>query len=125
MTRDEYLAVLAETPATPNQVGAIVHECERLGLADRAERLAITAALAGLDELASTRDLTMGEAGRLCRMLPLVADRAELLAELLAARSECPVPLMTLVQVIALALVQLRAHYPAALGSSITDRSPA
>lgn len=80
MTRDEYLVILATARATANQVGAILGEFERLGFgdADRAERLAVTAVVLGLDELASTRDLTMGEAGRLLRMLQHCPDRSSL-----------------------------------------------
>ncbi|MHB1593889.1 MAG: hypothetical protein ACYCO9_06435 [Streptosporangiaceae bacterium] len=70
MTRDEYLAVLATEPATPNQVGAIRGECDRLGLGgDRDRRLAVCAAVLGLDGLGSTRDLQMGQAGRLVAVL--------------------------------------------------------
>jgi protein gp37 len=43
MTREEWDQVLATEPATPNQVGSIVSECERLGLGDRDERLAACA----------------------------------------------------------------------------------
>jgi hypothetical protein len=78
MTRDEYLAVLATEPATTAQVGAIIGEFERLGVVDRAERLAISAELLGLEELGSTTDLVMGDAGRLYRLLLDVRDRAEL-----------------------------------------------
>jgi hypothetical protein len=71
---------LETEPATPNQVGVIRREFGRLGLgADgRAERLAISAALLGLGGLDSTRDLTMGEAGRLYRMLLDFRHRDEL-----------------------------------------------
>jgi hypothetical protein len=65
----DWHAVLASEPATCGQVGAIHGECQRLGLTDRAERLAVTATLLGLDGLDSTRDLVMGDAGRLVRML--------------------------------------------------------
>jgi hypothetical protein len=78
----EWHQVLATAPATPNQRGAIMGEFERLGFeeADRAERLAICAALAGLENLGSTADLTMGQAGQLYRMLLDIGDRDELLA---------------------------------------------
>lgn len=74
--------VQATTPATPNQVGAIRRECERLGFteAERAGRLAICAALAGLEQLGSTADLTMGQAGQLLRALLDLGDRDELRA---------------------------------------------
>ncbi len=78
MTRDEYLDVLASEPATAMQVGAIHGEFRRLGYAprDRDQRLAGSAAMLGLGQLASTRDLTMGEAGRLLRLLMDCPDRA-------------------------------------------------
>ncbi len=78
MTRDEYLAVLESEPATPNQRGAIVRACDRLGLTDRAERLAMCAALLGLDALGSTGELTMGQADQLVNVLQRTRDRAEL-----------------------------------------------
>jgi hypothetical protein len=78
VTRDEYLAVLDSEPATLAQRGAVMGECDRLGLADRGERLAILAVLLGLDALGSTRDLTMGQAGKIVRALRLARDRAEL-----------------------------------------------
>ena len=79
MTRDEWRALAESVPATPNQVGAIRREFRRLGFgpADRAERLRITGQLAQADgQLATTKDLTMGQAGRVvgaltgCRSLP-------------------------------------------------------
>lgn len=78
MTRDEYLAMLATEPATSKQVGAILAEFDRLGVADRTERLAITAALLDLEDLGSTTDLVMGDAGRLVAMLRSIQDRGEL-----------------------------------------------
>ena len=82
MRLDEWHHVLATEPATPNQRGVIMREFERLGFgeADRAERLAICAALAGLENLGSTADLRMGEAGQVYRVLLGVADRDELRA---------------------------------------------
>jgi hypothetical protein len=81
VTLDEWHAVLATELATPNQRGAIMHEFGRLGFGegDRAERLAICAALAGLENLDSTADLTMGQAGQVYRALLDIGDRAELL----------------------------------------------
>lgn len=67
MTRDEWRAFAESAPATPNQVGAIHREFSRLGFgaADRAGRLRITGQLARADgQLATTKDLTMGQAGR-------------------------------------------------------------
>lgn len=78
MTRDEYLHMLATEPATVTQVGAIHSEFARLGVHDRTERLAISAALLDLEELGSTTDLVMGDAGRLVRMLLDIRHRAEL-----------------------------------------------
>jgi len=80
MTRDELNEKLATEPATRNQVGAIHREFERLGFRekDRAERLAVSAAMLGLGSLRSTRDLTMGEAGCLVCLLLVTADRREL-----------------------------------------------
>jgi hypothetical protein len=78
VTRDEYLAVLAAEPATANQAGAVMGECERLGLTDRDERLAVCAAMLGLDELGSVRDLTMGQAGQLVRALRSARSRGDL-----------------------------------------------
>lgn len=78
MTWPEWCAYAESTPATPDQVGTVAGHMERLGYTDRAERLAVTARLLGLAELGSTRDLTLGQAGRLCRLLPGVRDRAEL-----------------------------------------------
>lgn len=109
MNLSEWHQVLATEPATPNQVGRIRAEFGRLGITGRAERLAITAALLDLDDLGSTRDLTMGEAGRLCGLLPLVGDRAELDAAIRAGQIEPPEP-VAFVQAIMAALVQLCTH---------------
>lgn len=78
MTRDEYLAMLESDPVTPGQRGAIMRECDRLGLTDRAERLAILAELLDLDALGSTGELTMGQAGKLVNVLQNTRDRADL-----------------------------------------------
>ena len=78
MTRDEYLAMLDTEPATPTQRGAVMRECDRLGLADRAERLAILAALLDLDALGSTANLTMGQAGKLVNLLQSTQNRGDL-----------------------------------------------
>ncbi|HEY1621757.1 MAG TPA: hypothetical protein VGG25_29320 [Streptosporangiaceae bacterium] len=72
---------LETEPLTERQLGAVLGEFRRLGLdrpADRAERLAVSAELLGLDGLDSTRDLVMGEAGRLVSILRNTASRAEL-----------------------------------------------
>lgn len=82
MRRDELNEMLAATPATRNQVGAIIGEFNRLGFyghpRDRDERLAVCAALLGIEHLRSTRDLTMGEAGQLVRLLTDTRDRGDL-----------------------------------------------
>jgi hypothetical protein len=79
MTLEEWHEVLATKPATPGQVGAILHAFQCLGFSDeeRAMRLALSARLLDLDGLASTRDLVMGDAGRLLRLLGEFGDRAE------------------------------------------------
>ena len=53
-------------PLTLNQLGRIHREFERLGFgpADRPERLRLTAVLARSGPIASTKELSMGEAGR-------------------------------------------------------------
>jgi len=82
MNLEEWREVQATEPATPKQVGAIRGQFMRLGFgeADRAGRLAICAALAGLDQLRSTCDLTIGQAGQLYRRLDGIGSRGELLA---------------------------------------------
>lgn len=108
MTLGEWQQKLSALPATPNQVGAVRREFERLGFGpgDRADRLRITAQLVGLAEVGSTRDLAMGDAGRLLRQLRDVADRAEL-AELLP-RPAAPRPrLRDALQVLAEVVAEL------------------
>ena len=53
-------------PLTMNQLGRIHQEFARLGFGrdDRAERLRLTAELAHSGPIESTKDLSMGEAGR-------------------------------------------------------------
>ena len=82
MNRDEYLALLETESLTPNQRGAIMGEFGRLGfhhLRHRAERLAVCAALLGIDDLGSTADLTQGQAGQLLNILRHTTDRTALL----------------------------------------------
>jgi hypothetical protein len=55
-------------PASPNQRGRIQRELDRLGLADRGERLQLVGQLAGR-HLDSARDLQAGEAGMVGRVL--------------------------------------------------------
>ena len=59
-------SLLRTDPLTVNQLGRIHAEFGRLGFgrADRPERLRITAKLAESGPIRSTKDLTMGEAGR-------------------------------------------------------------
>lgn len=89
---EEYRARLAVEPLTLNQLGAIHREFERLRYDpyDRAGRLEISAILAGYPgELATTKDLTMGEAGRLVGALRSCRNLADLYA---AARAARPAP---------------------------------
>jgi hypothetical protein len=80
VTREEYNQVLATKPCTLRQLGAVMRECGRLGFrpGDRAGRLTACARLLGLGKLGSTRDLPMGEAGRLLRALQGFTSRAAL-----------------------------------------------
>lgn len=88
-TLAQYRARLAAEPLTLNQLGAIHREFERLGFgeADRAERLEVSAILARYPgQLATTKDLTMGEAGRLVGVLRSCCNLEDLDAVLLAER---------------------------------------
>ena len=78
MNREAWYAYIESSPATPNQVGRIMRECDRLALVDRTERLAVCAVLLGLDDLGSTKELSQGKAGRLVNILLHTASRAEL-----------------------------------------------
>ncbi len=79
MTRDEWRTFAGSAPATPNQVGVIRCEMDRLGIADPADLLATTATPAGLGRLGSTKDLDHG--GGLARpQASVVQDWAELKA---------------------------------------------
>ncbi len=82
-TQAEYRARLDVEPLTWNQLGGIHREFARLGFrdpADRAERLRLTAALAWSEPITSTKDLTIGEAGRAIRALIGCRTAAELYA---------------------------------------------
>lgn len=72
-TLAEYRARLDREPLTINQLGRIQREFARLGFHeryDRAERLRLTAILAQVPgQLATTKDLTMGEAGRVVGLM--------------------------------------------------------
>jgi hypothetical protein len=84
MTSARQLAALERLEADPltlNQLGAIHGEFRRLGYRDpwdRTARLAITAALAWCEPIASTKDLCQGEAGRAIKALRDCATAAEL-----------------------------------------------
>lgn len=78
MNLDDWRAALDERPVTAHQRGAIMRECGRLGLRDRGERLAVLAALIGLEELNSTADLTQGQGGKVVGILQRIRDRSEL-----------------------------------------------
>lgn len=82
-TLAEYRARLDREPLTSNQLGRIHREFERLGFtpADRAERLRITATLARVPgQLATTKDLTMGQAGRVVGLMTGCGTAGELYA---------------------------------------------
>ena len=89
MRRAEWDAVADASPATVRQVGRVHREFARLGWpeADRAGRLAACAVLLGLDGLATSRDLSMGQAGRLIRVLSELPDLRALSGELAARRA--------------------------------------
>lgn len=80
---DGYRARIEVEPLTVNQLGRIHREFDRLGFGrgDRAARLRATATLAGVPgRLASTKDLTEGEAGRVVRLLVGCRTAGELCA---------------------------------------------
>lgn len=82
-TLAEYRARLDREPLTGNQLGAIHREFYRLGFhvtADRAERLRLTAELARVPSIESTKDLTMGQAGRVVGLLTGCGTARELYA---------------------------------------------
>lgn len=90
---EEHRARLATEPLTGNQLGAVHREFERLGYgrADRAARLEISARLAGYPgKLASTKDLTMGEAGRLVGALRACRAREDLYAAASSSADSAP-----------------------------------
>jgi hypothetical protein len=78
VNRADWHAHIESVPLTPAQRGRIMAECARLGLAGRAERLAVLARLLGLDGLGSTADLTQGQAGRLVSLFQRIRDRSGL-----------------------------------------------
>lgn len=79
----DYRARLESEPLTHNQLGAIHGHFLRLGFHvryDRAERLRLTAILARSGQIASTKDLTMGQAGRAVGLLTGCRTAPELYA---------------------------------------------
>jgi hypothetical protein len=80
MTLEERRHIQETADATCYQLGAIMREFDRLGFGeeDRAERLAVCARIAGLESLASTRDLHLGEAGLILRTLMGCRHRGDL-----------------------------------------------
>ena len=85
---------LATEPLTRTQLGAIHGEWRRLGLRDRTERLRLSAALALVDTIGSTTELTMGEAGRMVGQLRQCATLADARALASSGRVE-PIPART------------------------------
>ena len=83
MNLAEWRTVQETELASPRQRGAVMGQFTRLGYgrADRAARLAVAARILGLDDLASTGDLTTGQAGMLLGTLSGFASRAGLGAE--------------------------------------------
>jgi hypothetical protein len=72
----------AEEAAGPGWVGLIVKHFERLGYDDRDVRLAMTAMIAGREQLASTKDLTEAEAKKVLDTLARCKDAERLTAVL-------------------------------------------
>lgn len=101
MSGGEECGLQAGGRCTPRQWGAIRGEFRRLLVADRSVRLGLTARLLGLPPVESTRDLSMGDAGRLVAMLRGCESPAEL-ARLAAAHPT----LAELLGEIAAALIQ-------------------
>ena len=76
---DRYRVRMASEPLTRDQLGAIHREFTRLGFSDRDERLTLTAALARVPgPIGSTKDLVMGDAGRVVGALIGCRTAAEL-----------------------------------------------
>jgi len=68
-TLAQYRERLTAEPLTLTQLGAVHGEWRRLGLRDRDERLRLSAAIAQAEPIGSTKELTLGEAGRLVGQL--------------------------------------------------------
>jgi hypothetical protein len=83
--RTEAAGPEADDRATPGWVGLIVKHFERIGYTDRGVRLGLTAQIAGLDSLASTKDLTPDQAKVVLDTLARCKDAARLSAVLDAA----------------------------------------
>jgi hypothetical protein len=87
----DYRARLATEPLTANQRGVIMGHFTRLDLgrpAHRDGRLAITAALLGVERVGSVNDLTSGQAGRLVAILASLRDLRALAVRLAAIATE-------------------------------------
>jgi hypothetical protein len=104
----EWHEQLEVRPLTQNQLGRLHRETERLGLWDRAERLAVAAELLDIVDLGSFTELHQGEAGYLLNVLMNTQDRAELFA---APEPEQPAPGVTLLEM-AQAFVMTIASWP-------------
>jgi hypothetical protein len=115
MTREQWNTWAESVDLTDDQLGRIMAEWERLGLAgdeDRAERLTLTAAIALVDGLDSTHALTLGQAGRVINRLMHCDDLDELRAEhdlddQAAGDLDDAEPVVTLCQALALAVAWL------------------
>jgi hypothetical protein len=112
-------------PLTLAQLGAVHGEFRRLGFgpADRAERLEVTAGLARAGgPVGSTRELTMGEAGRVIRALIECPDYdalAVLLGEPEPPRGHGPP--VTLAEAIRHLVITLFIAAPAEMGPAMHD----
>lgn len=82
MDLEQWRAELATRPATVAQLGALHEHFQRLGClrSDRGRRLAACAALLGLDDLDTMRQLSQGQAGQLVKTLSRITSPAELAA---------------------------------------------
>lgn len=92
MSLEDWHAELEIRPLTGSQLGRLHYEARRLGLDNRAERLAVAASLLGVDGLGSFTELRQGQAGWLVHFLDGIASRAELDAMLPAEPEPAPLP---------------------------------
>ena len=72
------LVEAGEPKADPGRVAAIAQHFGRLGVTDRAERLMWTGLIAGIPQLASSKDLTKREAAAVEKALGKLRDRQAL-----------------------------------------------